>query len=71
MKWEFNDDTPIYLQIMEHIKTEIASGGLKAGDKIPPVRELAMEAESFIRAGAGRIAGITENLRAVCGRSGN
>ena len=44
MKWEFNDDTPIYLQIMEHIKTEIASGGLKAGDKIPPVRELAMEA---------------------------
>ena len=44
MKWEFNDDTPIYLQIMEHIKTEIASGGLKAGDKIPPVRELALEA---------------------------
>ena len=38
MKWEFNDDTPIYLQIMEHFKTEIASGGLKAGDKIPPVR---------------------------------
>ena len=44
MKWEFNDDTPIYLQIMEHFKTEIASGGLKAGDKIPPVRELALEA---------------------------
>lgn len=44
MKWEFNDDTPIYLQIMEHFKLEIASGYLKAGDKIPSVRELAIEA---------------------------
>ncbi|MGN0328207.1 MAG: GntR family transcriptional regulator [Lachnospira sp.] len=44
MKWEFNDDTPIYLQIMEHFKTEIASGSMKAGDKIPSVRELALEA---------------------------
>lgn len=44
MKWEFHDDTPIYLQIMEHFKLEIASGNLKAGDKIPSVRELAIEA---------------------------
>lgn len=44
MKWTFNEDTPIYLQIMEQIKTQIATGALKAGDKIPPVREWAVEA---------------------------
>lgn len=44
MEWEFDDDTPIYLQIIEHFKTEIAAGSLKAGDKIPPVRELAVSA---------------------------
>lgn len=44
MKWEFNDDTPIYLQIIEHFKTEIACGNMKAGDKVLPVRELAIQA---------------------------
>lgn len=44
MEWKFNDETPIYLQIMEHIKTQIAAGELKANDKLPSVRELALEA---------------------------
>ncbi len=44
MEWTFNEETPIYLQIVEQIKTQIATGNLKAGDKIPPVRELAVEA---------------------------
>ena len=44
MKWEFNDDTPIYLQIMDHVKAQIAAGSLQPGEKIPPVRELALEA---------------------------
>lgn len=44
MSWEFNSDIPIYLQIMEHFKMEIASGNLSAGEKIRPVRELALEA---------------------------
>lgn len=44
MEWKFNDETPIYLQIMEHIKTQIASGELKTNDKLPSVRELALEA---------------------------
>lgn len=30
---------------MEHIKTQIAVGELKAGDKIPTVRDLALEAQ--------------------------
>lgn len=44
MEWIFNEETPIYLQIVEQIKTQIATGRLKAGDKIPSVRELAVEA---------------------------
>lgn len=44
MEWSFSGDTPIYLQIMGQIKTWIASGILKPGEKMASVRELAMEA---------------------------
>ena len=44
LSWIFSNDVPIYLQIMEHFKVQIASGKLEVGDKIPPVRELALEA---------------------------
>ena len=44
MEWTFNEETPIYLQIVEQIKAQIATGRLKAGDKIPSVRELAVDA---------------------------
>lgn len=44
MEWIFNEEAPIYLQIKEQIKTRIATGDLKPGDKIPAVRELAVEA---------------------------
>ncbi len=44
MNWIFNDDSPIYLQIMEIIKREIAIGNLEEGNKMPPVREMALEA---------------------------
>ena len=43
MSIEFNNNLPIYLQIMNYIKKEIVVGHLKAGDKIPAVRELALE----------------------------
>lgn len=39
---EFNDKTPIYLQIMDIIKMDIVTGKLKAKDKLPSVREMAM-----------------------------
>lgn len=45
MPWNFNDNTPIYQQIMEHIKLSIAVGEYNAGDKLMAVRELAAEAE--------------------------
>lgn len=44
MAWKFNNESPIYLQIMEVIRLRILQGQLKPGDKIASVRELAQEA---------------------------
>jgi len=44
MKWKFSDDVPIYLQIIELMKIDIVSGKYASGDKLPAVRDLAMEA---------------------------
>lgn len=41
LKIEFDEKIPIYLQIMKAIKQEIATANLKAGDKLPSVREMA------------------------------
>jgi GntR family transcriptional regulator len=38
---EFNNNFPIYLQIIDSIKQDIVVGKLKAGQKMPSVRELA------------------------------
>lgn len=37
----FNNETPIYLQIVQIITREITNGNLKPNDKIPSVREYA------------------------------
>ena len=44
MQWQLRGDRPIYQQIMEKLTEQIVSGQLSAGDKVPPVRELAAEA---------------------------
>ena len=44
MSWNFTPDRPIYLQLQEHIKLCIVSGQYMPGDKLPTVRELAIEA---------------------------
>ncbi len=44
MKWKFTGDIPIYLQIMEQMKEQIATGTWKPGEKLPSVRELAVQA---------------------------
>ncbi|HEN0766747.1 TPA: GntR family transcriptional regulator [Streptococcus agalactiae] len=44
MAWEFNEKSPIYSQIAEHIKMQIVSQEIKSGDQLPSVRELAQEA---------------------------
>jgi DNA-binding transcriptional regulator YhcF (GntR family) len=40
----FDQSTPLYIQIMQKIKADIVSGKLKGGDKIPSVRDIS---ESF------------------------
>lgn len=37
---EFNDNLPIYLQIINYLKRKITSGEISGGDKLPSVREL-------------------------------
>lgn len=44
MKWSFDNERPIYSQIVESMKLFIASGEMKPGGRVPPVRELAAEA---------------------------
>lgn len=44
MPWDLDNDRPIYLQLMERIQQDIAAGVYQAGDKLPSVRDLAMEA---------------------------
>ena len=42
MAWKFHSHSPSYLQIMEEVKRQIATGQLKPGDQVPSVRELAV-----------------------------
>ncbi len=43
MTIEFDNNLPIYLQIMNYIKLQIVTGKLGPGDKVPSVRDLAAE----------------------------
>lgn len=43
-KWNFTNDKPIYSQISEEIKRRIISEEYSLGEKIPGVRDLAIEA---------------------------
>lgn len=40
---DFNDSLPIYMQIMNLIKSRMVSGEISGGDKLPSVRELSKE----------------------------
>ena len=43
MGFTFDDETPIYLQIIEHIKMQIISGKYNMGDKLPSVRDFSAD----------------------------
>ena len=45
MPWNLDDSRPIYLQLMERIQHDIISGVYQPGDKLPSVRDLALDAE--------------------------
>lgn len=38
----FDNERPIYIQLVERLRKEIVSGKLKAGERLPSVRELAL-----------------------------
>ena len=44
MAWSFSPDRPIYIQLQERLKQSIVSGRYPPGDKLPAVRDLALEA---------------------------
>ena len=44
MEWTFKEGIPIYTQIVDKVKISIASGLYEPGAKLPPVRDMALEA---------------------------
>ena len=44
MRWVFDNNLPIYLQIVNYLSMEIASGKIQPGEKLPSVRDLASQA---------------------------
>jgi len=44
MTWQFQNDTPIYAQLIHQITQRIVAGAYKLGEKLPSVRDLAAEA---------------------------
>lgn len=45
MDYILDDARPIYIQLVEKIESEIVSGKLKSGERLPSVRELALIAK--------------------------
>ena len=43
MNFIFDNDRPIYIQLVEQLKENIVSGKFKAGEKLPSVRDFAMQ----------------------------
>ncbi len=44
MEWNFKNGIPIYSQIVDEMTMRIASNSYEPGEKLPSVRDLAMEA---------------------------
>ncbi|MEG0857664.1 MAG: GntR family transcriptional regulator [Terrisporobacter sp.] len=45
MDWNIDNNKPVYIQLVEQLKSKIISGDIKAGDKIDSVRSLAEDAQ--------------------------
>lgn len=43
MKFEFDNNIPIYIQLVEQLKIYIISGKMKPGERLPSVRDLALQ----------------------------
>lgn len=45
MSWDIDNNKPVYIQLVEQLKSKIISGEFKAGEKIDSVRSLAEDAQ--------------------------
>lgn len=45
MKFEFDNNIPIYIQLVEQLKIYIVSGNIKSGERLPSVRDLALQTQ--------------------------
>lgn len=45
MKFEFDNNIPIYIQLVEQLKIYIVSGKIKSGERLPSVRDLALQTQ--------------------------
>ena len=43
LKFEFDNNSPIYIQLVEQLKIYIISEKIKSGERLPSVRELALQ----------------------------
>ena len=43
MKFEFDNNIPIYIQLVDQLKIYIISGKIMPGDRLPSVRDLALQ----------------------------
>ncbi len=43
MEFQFDNNTPIYIQLVEQLKIYIISGEIKPGQRLPSVREFALQ----------------------------
>ena len=50
MAWELDADRPIYAQLVERIQREIVSGKYQPGEKLPSVRDLAVNPNTMQKA---------------------
>ena len=50
MAWELDADRPIYAQLVERIQKEIMSGKYQPGEKLPSVRDLAVNPNTMQKA---------------------
>ncbi len=46
MHFEFDNNIPIYIQLVEQLKRYVISGELQAGQRLPSVRELAAKSRT-------------------------
>ena len=43
MEWQFRNDSPIYTQLTQRLTQAIVAGEFRPGERLPSVRELAVE----------------------------